>query len=111
MAVVATTSCNCPVFRVVHFPTDTSAPLLRPIRRERFTVKLPGGPIASPLSKVFVISPSHSLILTLTFSAVEAISPGVAVAPIYPATLTLMLFRLPLRRGSTPPQGPHQHPL
>jgi hypothetical protein len=35
---------------------------------------------------------------------VEAISPGVAGALIYPATLTLMLL-LPLRRGSTPPQG------
>jgi hypothetical protein len=109
--VAATASCGCSVFRVVHFPSSTSAPSLSPARPERFTVKLPGDPVVSQSSKVFAFSLAHSLILNLTFSPVGTITPGVAGAPTHPALLTLMLLLLPFRRGSAPPQGPFLDPL
>jgi hypothetical protein len=82
--------------------TATSAPSLRPARPERFAAKV----LVDPASQIHpeLLLPFFTLFLihTVAFSLEGTLTPGVVGAPPYPATLTLMLFLLPFRRGSTP---------
>jgi hypothetical protein len=62
--VVTSLSCRCSGFRVVHFPTATSAPSLRPARPEQLRVGIPVSSCShhhSEVSSSFLLILSHSL--------------------------------------------------